>query len=180
MLAAIAFHPKDPIDDLLAAIAEGMLANGKSVAGYVQKRRRDADCGTLVYVRNLRSGDEMPITKNRGAMAKGCKLDGDALSTLSEQLSQDVETGADLLIVARFGRSEADGRGLRDVISRAMELEIPVLVGVRDEYLPAWGDFHGGIADSLPLDEKALLAWLADLAPKTARNFELDPTGAST
>ena len=77
MLAGIAFEPKDPIDDLLAGIADAMLANGKSVAGYVQKRRKDADCGTLVHVRNLRSGDEMPITKNRGKMAKGCKLDGD-------------------------------------------------------------------------------------------------------
>ncbi|MBC06392.1 DUF2478 domain-containing protein [Thalassospira sp.] len=161
MLAGIAFHPKDPIDDLLAAIAEGMLANGKSVAGYVQKRRKDADCGTLVHVRNLRSGDEMPITKNRGKMAKGCKLDGDALSTLASQLSRDVEAGSDVLIIARFGRSEAEGRGLRDVISRAMDLEIPVLVGVRDEYRDAWDEFHGGYANALAFDETAIEDWLA-------------------
>ncbi|KJE35812.1 molybdenum ABC transporter ATP-binding protein [Thalassospira sp. HJ] len=161
MLAGIAFHPKDPIDDLLAAIAEGMLANGKSVAGYVQKRRKDADCGTLVHVRNLRSGDEMPITKNRGKMAKGCKLDGDALSTLASQLSRDVEAGSDVLIIARFGRSEAEGRGLRDVISRAMDLEIPVLVGVRDEYRDAWDAFHGGYAKALAFDETAIEDWLA-------------------
>ena len=80
MLAGIAFRPKDPIDDVLGGIADHMLENNQSVAGYVQKRRKDRDCGTLVYVRNLRSGDEMSITKNRGAMAKGCKLDGDALS----------------------------------------------------------------------------------------------------
>ena len=73
MLAGIAFHPKDPIDDLLAAIADTFLANGKSVAGYVQKRRKDADCGTLVHVRNLRSGDEMPITKNRGGVEQSTR-----------------------------------------------------------------------------------------------------------
>ncbi|KZB61515.1 MULTISPECIES: DUF2478 domain-containing protein [unclassified Thalassospira] len=158
MLAGIAFLPKQPIDDILADIAAGYDAN--RIAGYVQKRRKDRDCGTLVYVRNLRSGDEMPITKNRGAMAKGCKLDGDALSSLSEQLERDVETDCDLLIVARFGRSEADGRGLRDVISRALELGVPVLVGVRGEYADAWADFHGGIAESLDLDRQAILDWL--------------------
>jgi len=161
MLAGIAFHPKDPIDDLLAAIADTFLANGKSVAGYVKKRRKDADCGTLVHVRNLRSGDEMPITRNRGKMAKGCKLDGDALSNLAQQLSRDVEAGSDILIIARFGRSEAEGRGLRDVISRALDLEIPVLVGVRDEYNDAWNDFHGGFADALAFDETAIENWLS-------------------
>jgi nucleoside-triphosphatase THEP1 len=164
MLAGIAFQPKHPIDDLLAGIADTMLANGKSVAGYVQKRRKDADCGTLVHVRNLRSGDEMPITKNRGKMAKGCKLDGDALSTLAAQLARDIEAGSDILIIARFGRSEADGHGLRDVISRAMELEIPILVGVRDEYHDAWDAFHGGYADALALDEGAIKEWLSQSA----------------
>ncbi|MDG4717761.1 MULTISPECIES: DUF2478 domain-containing protein [Thalassospira] len=159
LLAGIPFRPKDPIDDVLGEIAHGFDAN--RIAGYVQKRRKDRDCGTLVYVRNLRSGDEMPITKNRGAMAKGCKLDGDALSSLSEQLERDVETDCDLLIVARFGRSEADGRGLRDVISRAMVLEIPVLVGVRDEYADAWDEFHGGMAQTLSLDETAIRDWLS-------------------
>ncbi len=158
MLAAIAFKPKDPVDDVLAEIAAPFDAN--RIAGYVQKRRKDRDCGTLVYVRNLRSGDEMPITRNRGAMAKGCKLDGDALSSLSKQLERDVETSCDLLIIARFGRSEADGRGLRDVISRALDLGVPVLVGVRDEYVDAWNEFHGGIADTLPLDPHAILTWL--------------------
>ena len=158
LLVGIPFRPKDPIDDVLGEIALGFDAN--RIAGYVQKRRKDRDCGTLVYVRNLRSGDEMPITKNRGAMAKGCKLDGDALSSLSEQLERDVETDCDLLIVARFGRSEADGRGLRDVISRALELGVPVLVGVRGEYADAWADFHGGIAESLDLDRQAILDWL--------------------
>ncbi|NIY75364.1 DUF2478 domain-containing protein [Thalassospira sp. HF15] len=167
MLAGIAFQPKDPIDDLLAGIADAMLANGKSVAGYVQKRRKDADCGTLVHVRNLRSGDEMPITKNRGKMAKGCKLDGDALSTLAEQLARDVEAGSDILIIARFGRSEAEGRGLRDVISRALDLEIPVLVGVRDEYRDAWEEFHGGYADALTLDATAIENWLSATAADT-------------
>lgn len=162
MLAGIAFQPKDPIDDLLAGIAETMAASGKSVAGYVQKRRKDADCGTLVHVRNLRTGDEMPITKNRGKMAKGCKLDGDALSTLAEQLANDIEAGSDILIIARFGRSEADGRGLRDVISRALDLEIPVLVGVRDEYHDAWEEFHGGYATALAFDETTVKSWLSE------------------
>lgn len=161
MLAGIPFTPKDRIDDLLSAIAATV--NPDRIAGYVQTRRKDRECGTLVHVRNLRDGTEMPITKNRGKMAKGCKLDGDALTRLSEQLSSDIETGCDLLIIARFGRSEADGRGLRDVISRAIELEIPVLVGVRDEYADAWTEFHGGIAHNLPPDPKAICDWIRNI-----------------
>ena len=101
----------------------------------------------------------MPITKNRGSLARGCKLDGDALATLSEQLEGDLDHTPDILIIGRFGRSEADGRGLRDVISKAMDLGIPVLVGVRDEYDAAWQDFHGGYAQTLPFDEDSIIIW---------------------
>ena len=159
MLAGVPFLPKDGIDDLLDRLANHIVAKGQRVAGYVQKRRADRDCGTLVYVRNLGTGHEMPITKNRGSMARGCKLDGDALATLSEQLEGDLDHAPDILIIGRFGRSEADGRGLRDVISKAMDLGIPVLVGVRDEYDAAWQGFHGGYAQTLPFDEAAIIAW---------------------
>tara|TARA_R110000868_G_scaffold334991_1_gene595708 strand:- start:43893 stop:44411 length:519 start_codon:yes stop_codon:yes gene_type:complete len=164
MLAGIPFHPKDGIDDLLGRLADYVTDKGLRVAGYVQKRRADRDCGTLVYVRNLGSGHEMPITKNRGAMARGCKLDGDALATLSEQLASDLDHTPDILIIGRFGRSEAEGRGLRDVISKALELGIPVLAGVRDEYDNAWQEFHGGYAQSLPFDETAIVQWWETLS----------------
>ena len=106
----------------------------------------------------------MPITKNRGSMARGCKLDGDALATLSEQLEGDLDHAPDILIIGRFGRSEADGRGLRDVISKAMDLGIPVLVGVRDEYDAAWQDFHGGYAQTLPFEEASIITWWQEQA----------------
>ena len=38
----------------------------------------------------------MPITKNRGSLARGCKLDGDALATLSEQLEGDLDHAPDI------------------------------------------------------------------------------------
>jgi nucleoside-triphosphatase THEP1 len=164
MLSGISFHPKDPIDSVFAKLADRLTSDGKSVAGYIQTRREDKNCEAQVYVENLRSHIAMPITKSRGKMATGCKLDSDALTTFSEQLASDVKSGCDVLIIARFGKSEAEGRGLRDVISRALELEIPVIVGVRDEFSAAWQSFHDGFADSLPMDANTVYEWVNNQA----------------
>jgi len=33
------------------------------------------------------------------------------------------------------------------------------LVAVRDDFRPAWDEFHGGMAERLPCDSDAVLEW---------------------
>jgi hypothetical protein len=75
-------------------------------------------------------------------------------------VSASLAGGADLLIVNKFGKHEADGRGFREVIAEALARGIPVLVGLNGLNLPAFEGFAGGLAVPLPPEEEALSAWV--------------------
>jgi hypothetical protein len=94
-----------------------------------------------------------------GREAHGCRLDPGALAEAAPLLEGMIETGADLLIINRFGKAEAEGAGLRSVIERAILVGVPVLTAVRAEYVDAWASFHAGLSMWLPPDSNAILSW---------------------
>ena len=55
----------------------------------------------------------------------------------------------DLLIINKFGKQEAAGRGFRDFIAAAMAEEIPVLIAVAPELVAAFTGFAGDYATPL-------------------------------
>ena len=59
------------------------------------------------------------------------------------------------------GRLEADGGGLTEVISDAVDQGIPVVVGVPERHLPAWRVFTSGLAEEVPLGSPRLQQWLS-------------------
>lgn len=67
--------------------------------------------------------------------------------------------GANCLIVNKFGEHEAEGRGFRHVIAQALELGIPVLVGINALNRQAFLDFTGGMAIEITPDKTALVRW---------------------
>lgn len=69
--------------------------------------------------------------------------------------------GADVLIVNKFGKHEAEGRGFREAIAEALARDIPVLVGVNRLNLAAFEEFSGGLAVPLLPQEDALCAWIS-------------------
>ncbi|MFH1806911.1 MAG: DUF2478 domain-containing protein [Pseudomonadota bacterium] len=164
VMAAVLFDTAGRIDTLLGDAATRLQRDGMRVAGYVQFKRATAGQRPLVYARQLATGTETAITRNNGKLASGCKLDSDALASLSSDLEHSLSDHPDILIIARFGRSEAEGRGLRDTISQALMADIPVLVGVRQEYEDVWQEFQGGIAQILPQDPAEILQWCQDAA----------------
>jgi hypothetical protein len=70
--------------------------------------------------------------------------------------------GAALLVVNRFGKQEAQGRGLVPVIAEAAGRGLPLLVRVNGLNLPAFLDFADGLAQPLPADPGAIAAWALD------------------
>ena len=62
-------------------------------------------------------------------------------------------------IVNKFGKREAEGRGLVPVIADAVDLGIPVLVGVNGLNLAAFLAFAGEDAIALPTDVASVVQW---------------------
>lgn len=99
-----------------------------------------------LYLVDLAAGTKTGISENRGPQTQGCHLDRAALTRVAQNTEACLEAGADILIVNRFGRAEAEAKGLRGAIEKALGLDIPVIVGVRPDYKEAWQAFHGGLA----------------------------------
>lgn len=146
---------------LLAEIAEALVARNIRVAGTVQidtDRGDDRKCDMDVKV--LPNGPLIRISEDRGAGARGCRLDTDALEGAVADTEAVLAQGADLLLVNKFGKHEAEGRGFRDAIATALAQDIPVLVGVNKLNREAFEAFCGEGAVELAADHQAISDWL--------------------
>jgi hypothetical protein len=163
-LAAIQFDNGD-IDGFLTDIAKELSAQGLIVRGAVQTRGAEGgECHCAdMDLTTLGSNRVFRISQPLGHGSHGCRLHPGALAECSSFIERELEQEADLLILNRFGRGESDGRGFRDLIAKAMALDVPVLTAVRPTYAEAWAEFGAGIACDLPVDRDAVLHWVTTL-----------------
>jgi nucleoside-triphosphatase THEP1 len=162
-LAAIVYAKNDAerLDGVLAGLAGRLRADGVRLAGAVPHgctgRPAGRRCQMLLEV--LSTGRLVDITEDRGPEARGCRLSADALEQVVAASLAALDQGAELLIVNKFGRHEAEGRGFRQAIAAALECEVPVLVAVNDFHEADWRAFSGDGDERLPLEPAAVLDW---------------------
>ncbi|MEQ9695607.1 DUF2478 domain-containing protein [Shimia sp. SDUM112013] len=147
---------------VLSALAKTLADRGLRLCGTVQvdtERENDHHCDMDVMV--LPQGPTIRISQSLGAGSRGCRLDPEALETAVSMTERALEHGADLLIVNKFGKHEADGRGFRSAIAMALEKDIPVLVGANKLNLEALRLFCDDAAEEIVPDMDDLLAWVA-------------------
>ena len=83
-------------------------------------------------------------------------------------------TDPDLLVINRFGKTEAEGGGVRPLIADAVDRGIPVLIAVPWRNIASWRVFAGELAvefgfGDLPVDPAAACRLLG-LAPPADRH----------
>lgn len=148
------------VDRILGRFARTLMARGVDVAGLVQTNR---DCGPAkachMDVQVLPSGPVLRISQDLGAASQGCRLNPAALEQAVGLVGQRLTDATRLLIVNKFGKQEAEGRGFREVIGEALGRGIPVVVGLNGLNQARFEDFCGGMAEPLSPDVQALLAW---------------------
>ena len=148
---------------VIGRIAEAARARGLHVAGMIQKDERRPDrrrCDMSLV--DLASGTEIPISQDRGRDARGCRLDHGALEEAAALAMRALcdERLPDLLVLSKFGKREIEGHGFRQIVEKAIELGVPVLVGVGSEHVAGFRDFAGEYGTVLD-DEAAVDAWLS-------------------
>ena len=154
-------------DLLLAAVATELAASGFSVCGTVQINSDRDDCtGCDMDVRVLPDGPTIRISQSLGKESKGCRLDPSALELAVGHTKENLATGADVLIINKFGKHEAQGRGFREVIAEALSEDIPVIVGLNQLNEQAFKDFTSEVAVSLPPNIESAMSWV-----KAAQSF---------
>jgi nucleoside-triphosphatase THEP1 len=164
-------------DALIAQCAAGLVTSGYRLGGVVQSNAHRPDRRRCdMYVKDLFGGGEIKILLDRGNEARGCRLDPDAFARIDAWVERAVLERVDLLIINKFGREEAHGRGLRSVIAEALFAEIPLVIGVSTQNLRAFLTFVGDSATRLRLDAEAITAWCRNAIERGAhRGFQPRP-----
>ncbi|WP_170581530.1 DUF2478 domain-containing protein [Ruegeria arenilitoris] len=164
-LAYVTTTDRGATDRLLSAVAERLLAEGARLAGVVQTNTECADSSKCdMDLRVLPDGETIRISQSLGSQSRGCRLDPAALEQAVGYVTASLADRPQLLIVNKFGKHEADGRGFRPVIAEALALDVPVLVGVNGLNRDKFVDFTDGAAQALEPRLDAIEAWFDSVA----------------
>lgn len=155
-------------DAALSAAAAAAAADGIALAGTLQPfdpDRAQEKCHIVLSL--LPDGELRDISFDIGAGIVGCRLNPEALEDAALVVEGRIAT-AQALVVNKFGKQEAAGKGLVTAIGMACEAGLPVLVGVSPAYRAAFLAFADGGASELPADKGAILDWLSRACRKAA------------
>ncbi|HLU20281.1 MAG TPA: DUF2478 domain-containing protein [Pusillimonas sp.] len=162
--AAVIHNGKGHADAPLLEFIHRLRAAGRVVRGLAPGPQVDrSDCTTRTLC-DIEHGTLYPISQNLGKESQACCLDTSALIQAGQVLRRALNSGADLVIVNRFGILEADGEGFSAEMLELMSGGVPMLTVVSPPYLQAWRTFTGGVAAELPPDAEAMWQWFDGLS----------------
>ena len=151
-------------DQMLARCARNLQEAEYRVSGVVQNdRQRPGRRACDMFLENLTTGESVCISADRGNGARGCRLDHAALAQATLWAEQALTLKPQLLILNKFGKEEALGRGFFPVMAEALALDIPVLSGVSALNFAAAQAITGGVAMQIEPTEDAIEFWLQSI-----------------
>lgn len=160
-LAYVSSQKQGETDRLLTELADDLQAGGLELRGIVKEQNYSAvyDNGCDMYVRVLPDGPAIKITQDLGEGSNACRLDPASIVEAVARVENSSFNDVDLFILNKFGPEEIAGRGFCSVLAKAVDHDIPVLVGAGIAGKEAFQEFAGGMAECLPDDAGALRNW---------------------
>jgi nucleoside-triphosphatase THEP1 len=154
---------------LLAQSARRLARSGYRLGGVVQSDARRSGRGKCdMRLTDLLSGERVQISYDLGEEARGCRLDPAAFAHAGVLIERALAADIDLLIINKFGKQEAEGRGFRSVIAEALLSNIPVALAVSRRNLDACLEFAGGSFAHLAPSQTGIVAWCRRAIRRTA------------
>ena len=97
-----------------------------------------------------------------------CRLDTRHLASVATEIATAVQDDADLVIINRFGKLEAEGQGLIALIEQAVSADVPVLAAVPGHRFATLLKFSAGMNVRIPCHRPALDRWWRSVARRLA------------
>jgi hypothetical protein len=171
-LAALVYDDHEDPDAVLRDFAAKLNVRGFRAVGMVQAGQCADSSLSAVLVHD---GETILLAQDFDPTASGCRLDLGRLQHAGARVAEALGSGADLLIVNRFGKRERDGKGLGHLVERARDADIPVVIAVSSQRFEDWVRFAGGMSVKLRCDRAALEAWWDGVSGNRARAAPQDP-----
>jgi hypothetical protein len=133
------------------------------IAGLIEERDGPKE-GRTCRAGDLRSvvdGTRYPMFEQLPPGATACDVTDEKVTRACAAALQDIATGADLVILSKFGKLEAEGGGLMAAFRTAAAAGIPVLTCASPAACKGWDGLAAPSAIVLPAEAGALDRWLA-------------------
>jgi molybdate transport system ATP-binding protein len=167
--AAVVYRPQDDVDTLLSEFARDLQRSGRRLGGIVQVNGKDADGHKAdMRVLDLASGEQISLWQSLGSGAASCKLDPAGLAEAAVAVSRAIAQDLDLIVINKFSKQEAAGKGLRSEFAEAIMSAVPVLTAVPEASLQAWVEFTGDRGTTLLCARAVVDDWWRDLSRRLA------------
>lgn len=156
------------IQRLLADFAASLADHGVQVAGVVEVTKKEARgaCRSL-GLRDLSSGQIIAISQNLGSGSISCNLDAAGLAEACAAIERAIATGAEVVVLSKFGKQEAARAGLADAFRAAVSAQLPIVTAVSPALADAWGAFAGPLSEFIEARAAALDAWWSTVSRDT-------------
>ncbi|MGO4558161.1 DUF2478 domain-containing protein [Mesorhizobium sp. 2RAF21] len=151
-ITAIIYSDSSAFEIFLREATTAIAARGLRLAGLVQHSEAKPDrlkCD--MHLEDLATGKRYGISDDRGPHARGCVLNPDQLARACQAAEQALSVRTDFLVLSKFGKTEAEGGGFRGLMARALELSVPVLIGIPLVNLASFREFADGLAREIEL-----------------------------
>jgi len=162
--AALVYGEEDRPDSLLVDFARDLRRSGFHPAGIIQLGRNcqliDRRLDVVVFPRD----EVVAVIHVPACKSTGCRLDTRHLASVATEIATAVQKDADLVIINRFGKLEAEGQGLIALIKQAVSAEVPVLAAVPVRHFAKLLKFSAGMNVRLPCCRPALDRWWCSVA----------------
>lgn len=141
-IAAIANREERDSQALLRAAAEAWRAAGANVVGILaEDGDTEGEC-SAAFLRDIASGRRFSIHLDAAPAGTSCHLDTDGVDDACAGLLPQI-AGADIVVLSKFGKTEAMRRGLWAAFCEATAAGKPLLTTVSAKHRDAWTAFAG-------------------------------------
>jgi hypothetical protein len=168
-LVAIVYANENYPRSIFTGIVDDCRRRGLSLAGVLQHPVCTGAAGHCdVVLEDLSTGMRTDLFEDRGPGAQGCRLDVAALAEVNGNVARALLGDPALLVLNKFGKVEAEGGGLLDLLATAVDRGIPVVIGVPIRNLESWRRFAGGMSVEFTSDPPEVMSWLDRTFPVEA------------
>ncbi|MBR0928439.1 DUF2478 domain-containing protein [Bradyrhizobium diazoefficiens] len=140
---ALVYDSGPAVNRWFSGLVTELRRSDKSLAGLIQEdvpQPGRTRCDMVLH--ELATGRSMSISEDLGAGATSCRLSTPRLLEAA-QLVEAQLADAEIVFLNKFGKAEAEGGGLRDLIAHCIESGKSLVIGVPSGNLKAWKDFCG-------------------------------------
>ena len=156
-IAAIANREGEDSQELLARAVAGWTAAGARVVGVLAESVHGEGVCSAAFLRDIATGTRFSIQLDTVPAGTTCHLDTGGIDEACALLMPRV-ADADIVVLSKFGKTEATRGGLWPAFAEAIAAGRPVLTTVSSRHAAAWAAFAPDAARLEP-DAAAIERW---------------------